>query len=248
MAQMKIICINGSPKGKNSNSHRIASEFLEGARKAGAETETVFLVEKEIGECKACLSCWIKTPGKCIQKDDMAELLEGVIKSDIVVFATPVYADNVTGIMKIFIDRMIPAVDPRVKRVRGETVHVKRYDMYPKIVVISNSGFPEQTHFQTLRLYFRRLSRNMHSEVIGEIYRGGGEILRVKNPLLKPILHSYMKLLRKAGEEVVREGCLSEKTMEKLEKPLVPHDQFTEGMNKYFEKRLSELSQKSDSD
>ena len=38
---MKIICINGSPRGKNSNSHRIASEFLEGAQKAGAEVETV---------------------------------------------------------------------------------------------------------------------------------------------------------------------------------------------------------------
>jgi multimeric flavodoxin WrbA len=241
---MKITCINGSPRGKNSNSQRIASEFLEGARKAGAEAETVFLAEKKIGNCKACLSCWIKTPGKCIQKDDMAELLENVIKSDIVVFATPVYADNVTGLMKTFIDRMIPAVDPRVKKEKGETVHVKRYDRYPKIVVISNCGFPEQTHFQTLRLYFRRLSRNMHSEVIGEIYRGGGPILQVKNPLLKSILHSYMKRLRKAGEEVVREGRLSEDTMEKLEKPLVPHDQYTEGMNKYFEKCLQELSQK----
>lgn len=245
---MKIICVNGSPRGRNSITQMIAAKFLEGARKAGAEVETVFLVEKKIGYCKACLSCWIKTPGVCVQKDDMAELLESVIKSDIVVFATPVYADNVTGNMKIFIDRMIPTLDPRVIRVQGETVHVKRYDRYPKIVVISNSGFPEQTHFQTLRLYFRRLSRNMHSEVIGEIYRGGGGILSVKNPLLKSIISSYMKLLRKAGEKVVREGRLSEKTMEKLEKPLVPHDQFAEGMNQYFEKRLSQLSQKDDSD
>lgn len=245
---MKITCFNGSPRGQNSISHTIASEFLEGARKAGAEVENFFLVDKKIGYCKACLSCWIKTPGVCIQKDDMAELLEKVIQSDTVVFATPVYVDNVTGIMKMFIDRMIPAIDPRVKRVKGETVHLKRYERYPKIVVISNSGFPEQTHFQTLRLYFRRLARNMHSEVIGEIYRGGGGILRVKNPMLKLIVQSYMKLLRKAGEEVVREGRLSEKTMEKLEKPLVPHDRFAEEMNKYFEKCLMSLSQKDDSD
>ncbi|MGD8536125.1 MAG: hypothetical protein PVF66_09790, partial [Candidatus Aminicenantes bacterium] len=72
--------------------------------------------------------------------------------------------------------------------------------------------------------------------------------LKVKNPLLKSILHSYMKLLRKAGEEVVQEGRLSEKTMEKLEKPLVPHDRFAEGMNQYFEKRLAQLSQKGNSD
>ena len=245
---MKITSFNGSPRGRNSISHIIVSEFLEGARKAGAETENFFLVEKEIGYCKACLSCWIKTPGVCIQEDDMAELLDKVVQSDIIVFATPVYADNVTGILKMFIDRMIPAIDPRVERVQGETVHLKRYDRYPKTVVISNSGFPEQTHFQTLRLYFRRLARNMHSEVIGEVYRGGGGILNAKHPLLKPIVQSYMKLLRKTGEEVVREGSLSEKTMEMLEKPLVPHDRFAEEMNKYFEKRLSELPQKGDSE
>lgn len=245
---MKITCLNGSPKGKNSNSQIIASEFLEGARKAGAEVENIFLVEKKIGTCKGCLNCWIKTPGVCIQKDDMAEILEKVVQSDIVVFATPVYADNVTGIMKTFIDRMIPAVDPRVKRVKGETVHLKRYGAYPKMVVISNCGFPEQTHFQTLRLYFRRFSRNMHSEVIGEIYRGGGPILRVRNPLLKPVFRSYRKLLRKAGEEIVLEGHLSEKTTQELEKPLIPHDRFVEGMNHYFEKRLSQLSQQDGSD
>ena len=239
---MKITSFNGSPRGRNSISHIIVSEFLEGARKSGAEAENVFLVEKEIGYCKACLSCWTKTPGECIQKDDMAELLERVIQSDIVVFATPVYADNVTGIMKMFIDRLIPAVDPRVERVKGETVHLKRYEKYPKTIVISNSGFPEQTHFQTLRLYFRRLTRNMHSEVIGEVYRGGGSVLKAKHPLLKPIVQSYRKLLQKAGEEVVREGRLSEETMEKLERPLVPHDRFVEEMNKYFEKRLKSLS------
>ncbi len=245
---MKITSFNGSPRGRNSISHIMVSEFLEGAQKAGAEAENFFLVEKEIGYCKACLSCWIKTPGVCIQEDDMAGLLEKLIQSDIVVYATPVYADNVTGIMKMFIDRLIPAVDPRVERVHGETVHLKRYDRYPKTVVISNSGFPEQTHFQTLRLYFRRLTRNMHSEVIGEVYRGGGGILKAKHPMLKPVVQSYRKLLRKAGEEVVREGRLSEKTMEKLEKPLVPHDRFAEEMNNYFVKRLKSLSPEDESD
>lgn len=239
---MKIICFNGSPKGKKSNSQRIAGEFLEGARQAGAETETVFLAEKEIGYCKGCLSCWIKTPGLCIQEDDMAELLKKFVRVDVVIFATPLYADNVTGIMKTFIDRMIPALDSHVRRVRGETLHLKRYESYPKIVVVSNSGFPEPSHFQILRHYFHRLARNMHSEVIGEIYRSGGEMLRSKNPSLQPLLESYKELLRKAGEELVQKGRLSPKTMKRLERPLIPPDRYAKGMNKYFDKRLSRLS------
>ncbi len=241
---MEMICFNGSPKGRKSNSQRIAVEFLEGARKAGAVVETVFLAEKEIGNCKGCLSCWIKTPGLCIQKDDMAELLRKLVQADVVVFATPLYADNVTGIMKTFIDRMIPALDPHVKRVKGETLHLKRYDRYPKIVVISNSGFPEPSHFQIMKLYFRRLARNMHSEVIGEIYRSGGEMLRSRNPRFQPLLKSYRELLQKAGKELVQEGRLSPKTVKRLERPLVPPDLYARGMNNYFDKRLSRLSSK----
>ncbi len=241
---MIITCFNGSPRGKNSNSQRIASDFLEGARLAGAEVENIFLVEKKIGYCRACLSCWIKTPGRCIQKDDMNELLEKCVRSDVVVFATPLYADNVSGILKTFIDRMIPALEPYVKRVNGETLHLKRYEKYPRIVVISNNAFPEQTHFQTLRLYFKRLARNMHSEVIGEVYRSAGEVLRAQNPLLKPVIQSYKKVLRKAGEELVLQGKISVKTMKRLEKPLVPPAQFLKGMNRYFEKRLERLAGK----
>jgi hypothetical protein len=77
---------------------------------------------------------------------------------------------------------------------------------------------------------------------------GSGGILKAKHPLLKPIVQSYRKLLRKAGEEVVREGRLSEKTMEKLENPLVPHDRFAEEMNNYFVKRLESLSPEDESD
>ena len=241
---MKITCFNGSPRGKNSNSQRIASEFLEGARQAGAEVENIFLAEKKIGYCRACLSCWIKTPGQCIQKDDMAELLEKFVRSDVVVFATPLYADNVSGMLKTFIDRMIPSLEPYVKRVNGETLHLKRYEKYPRIVVISNNAFPEQTHFQILRLYFRRLARNMHSEVIGEVYRSAGEVLRARNPMLKPAIQSYKKLLQKAGRELVLQGRISDETMKRLEKPLVPSAQFLKAMNRYFEKRLEMLAEK----
>lgn len=239
---MKITCFNGSPRGKNSNSNILVFEFFKGAQEAGAEVENIFLVEKEINYCRACLSCWIKTPGACIQKDDMVELLKKVVQTDVIVFATPLYADNVTGLMKTFIDRMIPILDPHVKRVDGETLHLKRYKKYPKMVVISNSGFPEQSHFQTLRLYFRCLARNMHSEVIGEIFRGGGEILRSKNPRLESSIFSYKKLLQEAGKEIVKAGHLSRETMEKLEKPLIPHEKYAQGMNKYFDIRLSQLS------
>ena len=234
---MKITIFNGSPKTRNSNTHFIAKEFIKGAEKLGAEVENIFLFTKKIKNCLACFDCWSKTPGKCIIKDDTEELLEKFINSDVVVFATPLYVDNVSGIMKNFMDRILPIIHPIIEKdEKGESRHKKRYEKYPKIVVISNSGFPEQSHFQVLRLLFRRIARNMHSEVIGEIYRGGGELLQVKKAILKPLINKYKKLVRKAGEEVVKNMRISKELQEKLEKPIIPNSFYISGANKSWPK------------
>ena len=41
----------------------------------------------------------------CSQKDDMNEILENIIKADVIVMATPVYFYTMCGQMKTFIDR-----------------------------------------------------------------------------------------------------------------------------------------------
>ena len=51
---MRIIAVNGSPKGSAGNTDILLQAFLAGAREAGAETETVYLKEKEIRHCVDC--------------------------------------------------------------------------------------------------------------------------------------------------------------------------------------------------
>jgi multimeric flavodoxin WrbA len=235
---MKITVFNGSPQAERSNTNVMAEAFLGGARAAGAETENIFLAHKKIHACAACFSCWLKTPGQCAIRDDMAELLSKFRASDIVVFATPLYVDNVTGLMKNFMDRMIPAADPYFEKDAGGECRHKSVETSPKIMVISNCGFPEQSHFQVLKLLFRRIARNMNTELIAEIYRGGGSILGEKSFWLWLPLRHYKSLLRRAGEEVVTNGKISEELQQDLEKPLVPEDQYIKGAEAYFRKEL----------
>src|SRR4030042_2843794 len=229
---MKITIFNGSPKAENSNTHFMVEQFTKGAQQAGAEVENVFLAKKDCKPCKGCFSCWLKTPGNCVIKDDMAELLEKIKGSDILVFATPLYVDNVTGIMKIFMDRIIPVGDPHIdKDENGESVHVNKHGKAPKLVVISNCGFPEQSHFQVLELLFKRIARNMRTEVVGEIYRGGGAIFKDAPLILKPLTMKYSKLLQKAGREIAENSRLSKETRAELEKPLIPVDTYIAAAN-----------------
>jgi multimeric flavodoxin WrbA len=229
---VKITAFNGSMRGAKSITHLITGEFLRGAADAGATVDNVFLVTKKIAHCRGCLTCWIKTPGKCIHHDDMAPLLETFLASDIVVMASPVYIENVTGLMKDFMDRLIPITDPHFEPDEsGETRHVKKFPKYPGIFVISTCGFPESSAFQVLKFLFPRIARSLNADYLGGIYRSGGGFLAVDEPALAPIIDDYKALVRTAGAEIATTMTLSEETAEKLERQLIPTEPYNAQVN-----------------
>lgn len=241
---MKITVFNGSPRAERGNTHIMADAFLNGAKKNGAVTENIFLSKMKINHCTGCFNCWLKTPGKCIFNDDMPKLLQKVLSSDIIVFATPLYVDNVSGHMKQFMDRLIPLADPRIiTDPNGEYRHSKRFDQKPpKIVVLSNCGFPEMGHFKVLNLLFKRIARNMHTKVIAEIYRSQGELLNKKIFLLKPIQFRFKKLMEQCGREIVENQKLSLKTIASLAKPLLSNERYVKEANKVIEKAIKKVT------
>jgi multimeric flavodoxin WrbA len=238
---MKIVVFNGSPRAEQSNTHVMVESFLAGANDAGAETENIFLAKKTIRHCLGCFRCWWERPGTCVQSDDMGELIQRYLSADVVVFATPLYIDNVSGIMKNFMDRLIPMGDPHFEKdPLGEVRHSSGKKKGPKFVMMANSGFPEQSHFQVLRLLVQRMARNFGTEIAGEIYRGGGSLLQEEE--LKPMVDAYKVLLRTAGTEIVENGNLSPETTRRLEQPLIPApdyvDIFLSNANAYMDQMI----------
>jgi multimeric flavodoxin WrbA len=105
---MKILAINGSPRTIQSITRRLAQFVLEGAAGAGAETEMVDCCDLRVTPCTACEACSLN--GTCVNDDDVPSLVDRMNEADGIIFASPVYIDNVSGQMKVFFDRLADAI------------------------------------------------------------------------------------------------------------------------------------------
>jgi len=105
---MKILGINGSPRGSQSQTLRLVEAVLKGVKESGAEAELADLCELRIEYCNACGTCY-KT-GRCIHEDDFQELYDKILVSDGLVLGSPVYFGSVTAQMKTMIDRMSDSI------------------------------------------------------------------------------------------------------------------------------------------
>lgn len=101
----KVLIISASPR-KNGNSDLLCDRLAQGALESGHKVEKIFLASKNIGYCRGCGVC--NATHQCVQKDDMAEILEKMVAADVIVLATPVYFYTMDGQMKTFIDRTVP--------------------------------------------------------------------------------------------------------------------------------------------
>jgi len=239
--KMKILAIQGSPRPKASNTEILLREFLKGAQSQGAETETIYLKDKDIHSCVGCYTCWAKTPGICIFKDDMPELLEKVRDCDILVYATPLYNFNMTALLKAFQERLLPLLDPHLVKSGDLYRHPQRYEINRKMVLISTCGFPEISHFDGLRHVFRHIERNGGVPIIGELLMPAGELLKQEG--LREHIQGVLQAAYRAGVEVIRDQRVSQETESEIKKPLVAPDAMAEMANLWWDSHLVGITQ-----
>ena len=113
----KVVIISSTPR-KNGNSQILCEAFEKGAKEAKNEVELISLRENKINYCIACYGC--KNTGRCVQNDGMNEILDKIMEADIIVFATPIYLGDVSGQLKVFIDRMFP----KYKEIKNKDVYI----------------------------------------------------------------------------------------------------------------------------
>src|SRR5208337_4627709 len=105
---MKVIGINASPRGKDSNTLKLTNAVLDGAKEEGADTEFIDLYTLRIEYCTACGTCY--ATGECTLLDDFSDLFDRIMNADGIVLGAPNYIDCVPAPMKALFDRMADAI------------------------------------------------------------------------------------------------------------------------------------------
>lgn len=164
---MNVLVLQGSPR-KNGNTKKFSEPFMDELRKGGAQVTEVWLYDKEIRPCYACGGCQ-NAEGKfgCILWDDMHELFDLAMASDLLVLSTPIYAFFCTAPMKAFLDRFIYA--------SGKYYGVKKLPSLTrgkKCAVLSTCGYPPKTAMPMFEEAVRSICKH-----IGMIYLGSSAAL-----------------------------------------------------------------------
>lgn len=224
-----------------SNTSLILNPFLEGIKSAGTEIELFYTSKLDIKPCTGEFHCWVTHPGECYQKDDMQMLYPKIVEADILVFATPVYVDGVSGPMKNLLDRTIPHVEPFFELREGHCRHpIRKKPIGGKLVLVSNSGFWELDNFDPMIVHMKAICRNIGREFAGALLRPHGPALKpMKNMGLQ--VEDVFKAAKNAGLQLIQEGKISAQTLGIISRELLPLKVYIENVNKGFEQALASL-------
>lgn len=96
---MKYLIINGSPRKKNT--WKIVNQVK---KSLDGDFEEIHLAKEDIPLCKGCHNCVINGEEYCPHNEKIEGIIDKIRDCDGLIITSPVYAMNVTGLLKNFID------------------------------------------------------------------------------------------------------------------------------------------------
>lgn len=233
-----MIAIDGSPHGERGNTALLVDAFIEGAREAGADVERVSAASLKAETCCGRMVCWYRTPGVCIHADDVTELVDRMAWADIWVLSTPVHVGGMTEHMVRVMERTVRLLSPCFEIHDSRTRHVASPRAPEKsVVLISTCGYYEEAAFSPLVSQVEDLSWSHHRRFAGALLRPHGLALRYMQANGIDV-RGVCDAAWAAGVEIVRDGVMSERTLDAVRQPLLTQEEFVLMMNSAFERRM----------
>jgi multimeric flavodoxin WrbA len=176
----------GSPR-KGSNVDTLIDKVIEGAQsKIAAEVEKIYLYEANIKNCTGCLACTAFRGGQdCPLKDDMAVILQRMIKADLLIFGSPNHVHSMSAALTNLFCRMQPLIKMQViKDESGKILSANATTLISgkKAVMVASQGdFSPSASALLLRALDSNL-KDFRLKKVAEVFSTGNlETANVKN-------------------------------------------------------------------
>lgn len=95
----RILAILASPR--KGNTHRVLQQINDSTD--SIDMQIIHIASQNIKHCVGCEKCI--TNGDCVLKDDMDSIMQKMKSADAIILASPIYMGNISGDLKVFIDR-----------------------------------------------------------------------------------------------------------------------------------------------
>lgn len=224
---MKILVLNGSPKGERSDTLVATKAFLGGMNEVGDNSiRFIHVSGKHIEYCTGCLTC-MRNGGECIQNDDMAGILEDILSSDLLVFSFPLYCYSMPASLKALMERTLPLSSMKMRRRDDRYEHVPQRD-YSRLryLMISGCGFPGgENNFEPAVMLFRRLFPCNHTVIT--IPESPLFNMEKASSLTGPKLEE----LRRGGREYAETGSIREELLTAIGLPMLDAERYVAIVN-----------------
>ena len=117
------------------------------------------LSQLKIADCMGCFSCWVRTPGRCVIRDDAVGVYPLIAHSDHVIYVSRLFCGSYDVPMKTMLERAIPIQQAFIRIHHGETHHIQRAVAEKDAVILAygDTGDEEQALFRLLA------ARNAHN-------------------------------------------------------------------------------------
>ncbi len=159
---MVVVAFVGSPR-KGANTDRLVEEILAGATEAGHQIEKVHLTDYALTPIDAVYGSEMDWTDP--RQDVADELIERMVEADVVVLGSPVYWFNVSGLLKLFIDRWSlyrRGVERLMDRMAGK-----------KMVVALAMADPHLDYVEVVLAPLREAAKWLEMEWAGEVIASG---------------------------------------------------------------------------
>ncbi len=181
-----ILIVNGAVRVVG-NTDILVNKITEGSLNTGTNITIFNLRDKKISNCIGCYQCRKKST--CSFQDDMTDVRGAMEKSDLMVFASPLYWCGVTGLMKTFIDRLFFYYHP----------HTKPLISGKKALIITPMNQKDVAHeSEVLVEFYNRLFNCLKVKIVDMIFFS--DIMGKKAVLNRP---DYLKRAYSIGKNLI---------------------------------------------